>query len=91
MVVGEQCGRSHGSDAARLVYTDDPVSSGLVLARIFGIEVPTLLTLLVIPILYYAWLKKKAGCPPTPGLGGGEAVMFDLNRLRSKVKPSVRT
>jgi len=37
----------------------------------------TLLTLLVIPILYYAWLKKRLAGRQTPGLGGGKAVMFD--------------
>ena len=73
-----------------LFIRDDPIFSGLSIALIFGIGVSTLLTLLVIPVRYYAWLKKKAGWPLTPGLGSGEAVMFDLNKRRSKVKPSVR-
>ena len=44
-----------------LFILDDPIFSGLAIALIFGILVSTLLTLLVIPILYYVWLKKKAG------------------------------
>ena len=44
-----------------LFILDDPIFNGLAIALIFGILVSTLLTLLVIPILYYAWLKKKAG------------------------------
>ena len=44
-----------------LFILDDPIFSGLTMALFFGIWISTLLTLLVIPILYYVWLKKKAG------------------------------
>ncbi|USD99906.1 efflux RND transporter permease subunit [Vibrio sp. SCSIO 43133] len=37
---------------------DDPIFSGLAISLIFGIFVSTVLTLLVIPILYYVALKK---------------------------------
>jgi len=33
---------------------DDPIFSGLAVSLIFGIFVSTLLTLVVIPVLYYA-------------------------------------
>ena len=38
---------------------DDPIFSGLALALIFGILVSTLLTLVVIPVLYYAFMYKR--------------------------------
>ncbi len=38
---------------------DDPIFNGLAIALIFGILVSTLLTLVVIPVLYYATLYKK--------------------------------
>ena len=41
---------------------DDPIFNGLAVALIFGIFASTLLTLLVIPVLYYAYLsRRKAG------------------------------
>ena len=43
-----------------LFILDDPIFSGLAIALIFGILVSTLLTLLVIPVLYFTWLKGKA-------------------------------
>ncbi len=39
---------------------DDPIFSGLAIALIFGILVSTLLTLLIIPIMYYAFRHKRA-------------------------------
>ena len=42
-----------------LFILDDPIFNGLALALIFGILVSTLLTLVVIPVLYYAALYKK--------------------------------
>lgn len=39
---------------------DDPIFQGLAVSLIFGILVSTILTLLVIPILYYAWLSRRA-------------------------------
>ncbi len=38
---------------------DDPIFSGLAVALIFGILVSTLLTLLVIPLLYYAYMRPR--------------------------------
>ncbi|EIJ41164.1 cation/multidrug efflux pump [Beggiatoa alba B18LD] len=38
---------------------DDPIFSGLAIALIFGLFVSTMLTLIVIPILYYAFMRKR--------------------------------
>jgi multidrug efflux pump subunit AcrB len=40
---------------------DDPIFNGLAIALIFGVFVSTLLTLVVIPVLYYAALYRKFG------------------------------
>jgi multidrug efflux pump subunit AcrB len=42
-----------------LFIVDDPIFSGLALSLIFGILVSTLLTLVVIPVLYYAVMKDR--------------------------------
>jgi multidrug efflux pump subunit AcrB len=42
---------------------DDPIFQGLAVSLIFGILVSTILTLLVIPLLYYAWLSRQAKTP----------------------------
>jgi multidrug efflux pump subunit AcrB len=42
-----------------LFILDAPIFNGLVLLLIFGILVSTMLTLIVIPVLYYATLYKK--------------------------------
>ncbi|MHB1360059.1 MAG: efflux RND transporter permease subunit [Rhodocyclaceae bacterium] len=42
-----------------LFILDDPIFSGLALALIFGILVSTVLTLVVIPVLYYAAMKNR--------------------------------
>ncbi|MGA7986707.1 MAG: efflux RND transporter permease subunit [Burkholderiales bacterium] len=44
---------------------DDPIFQGLAISLIFGIFVSTLLTLVVIPVLYYVAMKKKAGTEST--------------------------
>ncbi|MBI5658342.1 MAG: efflux RND transporter permease subunit [Nitrosomonadales bacterium] len=44
-----------------LFILDDPIFNGLAIALIFGIMVSTVLTLVVIPVLYYAALYKKIG------------------------------
>jgi len=51
----------------------DPIFNGLAISLIFGIFVSTLLTLVVIPILYYvAWRKRlHVLVPPTPASSGG--------------------
>jgi multidrug efflux pump subunit AcrB len=38
---------------------DDPIFNGLAITLIFGILVSTLLTLVVIPVLYYAFNRKR--------------------------------
>jgi multidrug efflux pump subunit AcrB len=49
---------------------DDPIFNGLAVALIFGIAVSTLLTLVVIPVLYYAArvrIQNRAATPaPAP-------------------------
>ncbi len=38
---------------------DDPIFNGLAISLIFGIFISTILTLIVIPVLYYAFMYKK--------------------------------
>ena len=40
---------------------DDPIFNGLAVSLIFGLLISTLLTLLVIPLLYYSVLHKRHG------------------------------
>jgi multidrug efflux pump subunit AcrB len=40
---------------------DDPIFNGLAVSLIFGIAVSTLLTLVVIPVLYYAVYRRRFG------------------------------
>jgi multidrug efflux pump subunit AcrB len=42
-----------------LFIVDDPIFAGLALSLIFGIFVSTLLTLVVIPVLYYAAMQGR--------------------------------
>ncbi len=44
-----------------LFILDDPIFSGLAISLIFGIFVSTVLTLVVIPVLYYAFMRKRLG------------------------------
>jgi multidrug efflux pump subunit AcrB len=44
-----------------LFILDDPIFNGLAISLIFGILVSTILTLVVIPVLYYATLYRKVG------------------------------
>ena len=46
-----------------LFILDDPIFNGLAVSLIFGIFVSTLLTLVVIPVLYYAYLRRRAARP----------------------------
>jgi multidrug efflux pump subunit AcrB len=39
---------------------DDPIFNGLAVSLVFGILVSTALTLMVIPVLYYAYLQRRA-------------------------------
>lgn len=43
-----------------LFILDDPIFSGLAVALVFGILVSTLLTLVVIPVVYYAYHYQQA-------------------------------
>ncbi len=40
---------------------DDPIFNGLAVSLIFGILVSTVLTLVVIPLLYYVYLRRRVG------------------------------
>jgi multidrug efflux pump subunit AcrB len=42
-----------------LFILDDPIFNGLAVALIFGILVSTVLTLVVIPLLYYSWIRRQ--------------------------------
>jgi multidrug efflux pump subunit AcrB len=50
---------------------DDPIFNGLAVSLIFGILVSTLLTLVVIPLLYFVAYRRRvtAGVSPTPPQG----------------------
>jgi len=53
---------------------DDPIFNGLAVSLIFGIFVSTLLTLVVIPVLYYAVFQGRHGTPdPQPVLSGSSS------------------
>jgi multidrug efflux pump subunit AcrB len=54
---------------------DDPIFNGLAVSLIFGILVSTALTLVVIPVLYYAYLKRKEArtASEASGAGSGKA------------------
>ncbi len=49
-----------------LFILDDPIFNGLAISLIFGILVSTLLTLLVIPVLYYAVSYQRSAVSPSP-------------------------
>jgi multidrug efflux pump subunit AcrB len=42
-----------------LFILDDPIFGGLAISLIFGILVSTLLTLVVIPVMYYAFMLRR--------------------------------
>jgi len=42
---------------------DDPIFNGLAVSLIFGILVSTVLTLVVIPVVYFAYLQRRGGHP----------------------------
>ncbi len=51
---------------------DDPIFSGLAISLVFGILVSTLLTLVVIPVLYYATRRRFAPAPSAPASPSSE-------------------
>jgi multidrug efflux pump subunit AcrB len=52
--------------AGALFILDDPIFNGLAIALVFGIAVSTLLTLVVIPVLYYAVNRGRLAPPASP-------------------------
>jgi multidrug efflux pump subunit AcrB len=48
---------------------DDPIFNGLAISLIFGIAVSTLLTLVVIPLLYYVAHARRSASPVSTTLG----------------------
>jgi multidrug efflux pump subunit AcrB len=46
-----------------LFILDDPIFNGLAISLVFGILVSTLLTLIVIPVLYYAAFRRRLEKP----------------------------
>jgi len=46
--------------AGAFFILDDPIFNGLAISLVFGILVSTVLTLVVIPLLYYALLRQRA-------------------------------
>jgi multidrug efflux pump subunit AcrB len=46
-----------------LFILDDPIFRGLAIALIFGLLVSTVLTLVVIPVLYYALMRHRFSDP----------------------------
>ncbi len=42
---------------------DDPIFNGLAVSLIFGILVSTVLTLVVIPLLYYSYIRRRKPAP----------------------------
>jgi len=51
---------------------DDPIFNGLAITLIFGLLVSTLLTLVVIPVMYYAFMYRRLGQAPA-GTAGASA------------------
>ncbi|MEZ5541584.1 MAG: efflux RND transporter permease subunit [Pseudomonadota bacterium] len=52
---------------------DDPIFNGLAIALIFGLLVSTLLTLVVIPVMYYAFMYRRIGkVAPVAAPGGAQ-------------------
>ena len=47
--------------AGAFFILDDPIFKGLAISLIFGLLVSTLLTLIVIPIMYYAYRYSRLG------------------------------
>jgi len=70
---------------------DDPIFNGLAVSLIFGILVSTILTLIVIPLLYYGLLASKAQhslVAPTADLTG--AVDIPVNESAAKRQESIQ-
>jgi multidrug efflux pump subunit AcrB len=68
-----------------LFILDDPIFNGLAVSLLFGIAVSTLLTLVVIPVLYYAVSHGRAAPAPQSQLTGAHA---RPSRTRSAPSPA---
>ena len=61
---------------------DDPIFNGLAISLIFGILVSTLLTLVVIPVLYFvAYRNHLSKLIPQPSLQGDDMTSWQLVRF----------
>ncbi len=56
---------------------DDPIFNGLAISLIFGILVSTLLTLLVIPVLYYIAFRRRAPAAPVSASSASPDIPVD--------------
>jgi multidrug efflux pump subunit AcrB len=50
----------------------DPIFQGLAVSLLFGVGAATLLTLVVIPVLYYTLVGERRATPPSPGEGDND-------------------
>ena len=60
---------------------DDPIFSGLAVALIFGLLVSTLLTLIVIPVMYYAFRQNHVSARRDGGGGKLMTIVVDWRAL----------
>ena len=65
-----------------LFILDDPIFNGLAISLIFGIFVSTVLTLVVIPVLYYAVMYRKALTQRRQGAKNATKLFLRLAPLR---------
>ncbi len=59
-----------------LFILDDPIFNGLAISLIFGIMVSTLLTLVVIPVLYYTVMWRRASPAPEPAAAPASPLFY---------------
>jgi multidrug efflux pump subunit AcrB len=52
-----------------LFILDDPIFKGLAVSLVFGLLVSTLLTLVIIPLLYYVLLRRDTPAPEAAATG----------------------
>lgn len=57
----------------------DPIFQGLAISLVFGAVVSTVLTLLVVPIIYYITERKKWEASPDPSKGGEKETLKENN------------
>jgi multidrug efflux pump subunit AcrB len=63
-----------------LFILDDPIFSGLAISLIFGIFVSTVLTLVVIPLLYYAVMRARLDTIHRSGTSASDIVSHEPSR-----------